>query len=183
MISSVSSRAKMPLVAALAFAAVLGVQGSKAFRTLSEKAATQGAVTESVQRWKQSYLALADAVKRWSAQYRREDSVQDLVSLYAVIDLPRYGLQVDTDALMLNKVEPEVRNGMAIGLTRICLTSAGSADAAGLEVRAPNYQALFAGVKALAGRPDIAISTITVRGAKAQPTAYLGDFCVLMRKS
>jgi len=167
----------------LALAAVLGVQGNKAYELLTAKATAQDAVIESVQRWKQSYLALGDAVTRWSTSYRREDSVQDLVSLYSVVNLPQFGLQMNTDSLVLNKVEPEIKNGMAIGLTRICLASAGSGDSAALEVSAPNYQALFAGLKSLASRRDISISTITVRGAKNTPVAYLGDFCVLMRKT
>lgn len=183
MINTIRKTGKMPLMIALAFAAVLGIQGNKAYRALADKAAAQDAVTESVQRWKQSYLALGDAVKQWGASYRPEDSVQDLVSLYSVVNLEKYGLQMNTDSLVLNKVEPETRNGMAIGLTKICLASAGSGDGAALEVSAPNYQALFAGIKSLASRKDIYISTITVRGAKASPVANLGDFCVLMRKT
>lgn len=183
MINTIRKTGKLPLVVALAFAAVLGVQGNKANQALSEKADAQGAVTESVQRWKQSYLALGDAVKEWSTRYRREDSVQDLVSLYSVVNVEQYGLRMNTDSLMLNKVEPVTRNDMSLGLTKICLASAGSSDGAALEVTAPNYQALFAGIKSLAARKDIHISTITVRGSKATPVANLGDFCVLMRKT
>jgi hypothetical protein len=183
MINTIRKTGKFPLMIALAFSAVLGVQGNLAYVALANKAQAQEGVTESVQRWKQSYLALGDSVKKWGASYRREDSVQDLVSLFAVVNLEQYGLQVNTDSLLLNKVEPETRNGMAIGLTKICLASAGSAEGGSLEVSAPNYQALFAGLKRLSSRKDIFISTITVRGAKLTPVANLGDFCVLMRKS
>lgn len=182
MINLRKSGALLPMVA-LAFSAALVIQGSKAHRTLTQKSVVQDSVTESVQRWKQSYLALGDAVKEWGSRYRREDSVQDLVSLYSIVNVEQYGLQMNTDALLLNKVEAVTRNDMAIGLTRICLASAGSGNSSALEVTAPNYQALFSGIKSLANRKDLQISTITVKGAKATPVAHLGDFCVLMRKT
>lgn len=183
MISSGGSAAKLPMVAAMALSAILVVQGTKGYRVLAEKASAQEAVTESVQRWRQSYLALAEAVKRWGVLYAREDSVQDLVSLYGLVNVEKYGLQVDKDSLVLSNVDQESRSGMSIGLSRICLATGGAGEGAALEVRANTYQALFAGVKALAARRDIYISTISIKGAKALPTAYLGDFCVLMRKA
>lgn len=182
MINAIRKTGKFPLLVALGLSAVLGIQGSGAYQVLGAKAQAQKAVTESVQLWKQSYLALGNAVKQWTADYRREDSVQDLISLYAVVNLEQYGLQMNTDALALNKVEPVTKNGMAIGLTKICIASVGSGESAALEVKAPNYQTLFSGLKSLSDRKDIHISTITVKGAKASPVAHLGDFCVLMRR-
>ena len=183
MINTIGSAGKLPLLISVVFAVVLGVQGVKAHRTLAEKAAAQESVTESVQRWKQSYLALADTMKRWESSYRREDSIQDLVSLYSAVGLAEYGLRADIDNLILNKVEPVTQNDVAIGLTRICLASAGSGDGASLEVQAPNYQTLFTGLQQLSRRQDIVIGTIAVKGDKAAPVANLGDFCVLLRKS
>jgi len=180
--SSFSPAGRLPLVLALGFAAVLIMQATKAHRILNERAQSQAAVTESVQRWKQSYMALADTAKKWESSYRREESIQDLVSLYEAVGLTEYGLRADTDSVMLQKVDPVTQNGMPIGLTKFCLASAASSESMGLQVQALNYQALFAGIKRLAKRPDIYIGTITVRGDKELPVANLGEFCVLLRK-
>lgn len=179
---NVGQATKIPLFFALVLAAVLMVQGIKAHRTLVAKAEAQGAVTESVERWKQSYMALADTVRKWESSYRREDSIQDLVSLYSVVGLADYGLIADTDAVIVHKIEPVTQNGMALGITRICLASATAGDNGGLQVQGANYQALFAGIKRLANRPDIYIGTINIKGDRAVPIASLGDFCVLLRK-
>lgn len=182
MIDAIGSAPKFPLLVAIGVVVVMGLQGVNAYRTLTEKASAQEAVTESVQRWKQSYMAVADSVKHWEANYRRDDTVQDLVSLFSIIDLGAYGLRADTDKLILNKVDPVAQNGMHIGLTKVCLATAGGVESAGLDVQADNYTALFAGLKRLAQRPDIYINTITVKGDKAVPLASLGDFCVLLRR-
>jgi len=182
MINGTLGAQKLPLLIAMGFLIVAGVQGLKAYRTLSEKAVAQERATESVERWKQSYAALAGTVKRWESSYRHENSIQDLMSLYNAIGLEEYGLQTDVDTMILNKVEPVTQNGVALGLTCVYLASAGSGDTSSLEVRASNYQHLFAGVKRLSERPDIYIGMITIKGDKT-PTAKLGDFCVLLRKS
>lgn len=183
MINAIGKTGKFQLIFMVAFAAILVKQGLNSYQVLAEKALAQEAVTQSVQLWKQSYLALTGAVKQWSNDYHREDSVQDLISLYQVVDFAQYGLQVETDSLALNKVEPVLKEGMEIGLTKICLTSSVSGGSPSLEVKAPNYQALFSGLNALANRKDIFIATIEVEGAKPTPVARLGEFCVLMRRS
>jgi len=176
--------ASIKLLAALAlgFTVVSATQGLKAHRILTAKATAQDEVTESVHRWKQNYMALGESVKRWDRDYRQQDSVQDLMSLFAVINLNEYGISANTDAMILNKIDQVTQNGMQIGLTRICLSSTGSGDSSALEVRAPTYQALFDGLKRLSKRPDIYIGTISIKGDKAFAIANLGDFCVLLSK-
>jgi len=182
MINTLGGAPKFPLLVALGVVVAMGLQGVNAYRTLTEKAAAQDAVTESVQRWKQSYMAVADSVQRWEADYPRDDAVQDLVSLFSIIDLGAYGLRSNTDKIILNKVDPVIENGMHIGLTKVCLATAGGVESAGLDVESDNYKTLFAGLKRLAQRPDIYIGTITVKGDKAVPLASLGEFCVLLRR-
>lgn len=181
MINGLNGTGKFSVLIAAAIAVVMSMQGMKAYRTLSEKAAAQDAVTESVHRWQQSFQALSSTVQRWETQYRREDTVQDLVSLQSIVDLGSVGLRSDTDKVFLSKVEPVIENGIHLGLTRICLASSGSGGG-GLEVRTDNYSALFDGINRLAARPDIYIGTITVVGEKATPAARLGDFCIMLRK-
>jgi hypothetical protein len=182
MTNSVYSTKKLPLLLAISFSIIAGVQGLKAYRTLTEKAAAQERATESIDRWKKSYMALAGTMKRWESSYRPESSIQDLMSLYNVVGFGGYGLQVDVDTLILNKVEPVTQNGIPIGLTCIYLVSVGGGDSSGLEVRSSSYQKLFMGLKQLSERPDIYIGMITVKSDNGTPVAKLSDFCVLLRR-
>ncbi len=170
-----------PLLFAGILTVLLTMHGVKGYKTLQEKAVAQEGVTEAVQRWKQSYMALSGSVTQWETNYRREDSVQDLISLFALIGLNNYGLRADADNLVLTKVEPVAHNGTPLGLTKICLAS-GAGDGASLAVQAADYQTLFSGIDKLAKRPDIYIGNISVQGDKPVPMARLGEFCVMLRK-
>lgn len=179
----ISHAGKGSVAVALLFAAMLGYQGLQAYKKLVEKAQAQEAVMESVQRWKESFRALAGSVQRWERSYRREDSVHDLVTLYSVINLANYGLSADIDTVGLQKVSSVEEGGVSLGLTKICIASSSAGDAGTLEVKAPNYQVLFSGLQSLAERPDLYIGTIAVLGDRPVPVARLGEFCVLLRKN
>lgn len=178
----INASTKTLIAMALGLVVIAATQGLKARSTMTAKAQAQADVTEGVHRWKQNYMALGESVKRWERDYRRQDSVPDLMSLFGIINLGAYGLVANTDAMILNKIEPVTQNGMPIGLTKICLASTGSGDASALEVQASTYQDLFSGIKRLAQRPDIFIGTISIKGDKPRATATLGNFCVLISK-
>ena len=171
------------LLFVLILVAILFFQGWKSVSVLQDKARAQLSVTEGVHQWKQSYLALREVLGKWEKAYRRDDSVQDLVSLYAMIGLSDYGLQTDADSVILNSVEPIVQNNIAIGLTKICLISTKGADRESLMVQAADYESLFRGLSKLADQPDIHIGTISIKGDSASAVASLGHFCVLLRTS
>lgn len=174
---------KLPLLSAAAFLAVALYSGWQGYQILETKAVAQKAVTDSVERWKASYRALQTTVKFWDAAFRPQDTVQDVLSLVGLVRLDQYGMQVDSDAIALTKVEAALAaNGSPLGLARICLASL-DAGGAGLTVRAPSYAALFQGLDQVAARPDLEIGNIHVQGDKPVPTAILGDFCVLLRNS
>lgn len=177
--SVLASGGRGPFLLSMSLLVLAMMQGIKGYRALEEVAVAQIAVTESVERWKQDYMALAESVTRWERSYRRDDSLQDLASLYASIGIAKYGLEVEADNLSTQKIEPVAYNGMQIGLTKVCLATAGAGE--GLEVRAGSYQALLDGVKVLAARPDVHVGTIAVRGDKVGPAAMLGEFCMLLR--
>jgi len=173
----------------VAFAVALGLlfawEGYKGHTTLVAKAAEQDKVTESVQRWKSSYEALADVRQRWDKYYQPTSAIRDIVSsnqsLYAKVGLERYGLRTDQDNLVLNTDNPVTQNGTPIGLIKACMGT-GTAEGGALIVEADNYAQLFDGINKLSRRPDIYIGNITVEGDKPQPLAKLGDFCMYLRK-
>ena len=175
----INKSTKLLVALALGLAIISGIQGMKASRIMNEKALAQDNVTESVNRWKQNYLALGESIKRWGSDYRNQESVPDLMALIAIVNLGSYGLSTDADLLILNKIEPVTQNGMPIGLTKVCLAT--SSNGAALEVKAPTYRDLFQGIKKLSNRPDIFVDAITIKGDKPNPVANLGEFCVLLR--
>lgn len=174
---------RTPIVFVVTLVVILLYQGWQALSILQTKARSQHAVTEGVYQWKQSYLALREVLGNWEKAYRRDDSVQDLVSLYAMIGLSDYGLQTDADSVILNSVEPITQNNIPIGLTKICLISTQGADRESLLVQAADYESLFRGLSQLADQPDIHIGTISIKGDSAAALASLGHFCVLLRTS
>lgn len=182
MINSLSRVRKTHLFIAFGVSVVMLLQGVKAYTTLTEKARSQEEVTEGVFRWKQSYMALADTVKKWEKNYRSENSVQDIFSIISLVSLSEYGLSAGTDDLVLTKVDPVVHNGFPVGLTKVCLASAKGGDSSGLKVQAPTYESLFPAIKRLSRRPDVYIGTISIKGDSGGPIATLGDFCILLRR-
>lgn len=159
---------------------LFAVESVRVFRALSSQTSAQEKVTESLQRWKSSYLALADSRTKWDKNYRREASVQDIASLFSYVGLGSYGLTSDSDNLVLTKVEQVVANGSPIGITKICMAT-GTGDGGYLLVQSANYQSLMLGIEKLASRSDIYLGNITVQGDKQVPIAKLGDFCILLR--
>lgn len=170
---------KWPLVLSVALAAVCLLKGNEALSVLTEKAKAQAVVTDSVERWKQQYLALGDTAKQWDEAFKPESSVQDMLTLLSLVRLNEYGLMTDIDKTALAKYEPVAHNGSPVGLMRICLMTFGTNG--GLEVSSGSYQRLFDGIDQLAKRRDIDIGNINVVGNKERPVAVLGDFCVILR--
>lgn len=171
------------LVLGIAAAGLLGYMGYEGLTVLREKAQQQQAATEVVQRWKQTYQALAKSTAAWSTRYPDMAKFNDLIGLFRSVGLERYGLTANPDDLSVLRLEPVSNNDVSIGLARVCLGSSSATVNAGLQVTAPSYSALLAGVRGLSARKDIEISSLTVQGGEGgAPTATLGGFCLLLRQ-
>jgi len=178
----INTSAKGLIAMAVAVVGISVSQGIKVDRMLQEKALAQTDVTDSVRRWKQSYQSLGESVKKWERDYRDQDTVDDLMSMFSAMNLAEAGLSANIDSLSLSKIEPVTPGDISIGLTKYCVSSGSGVDASTIEVKAADYQTLFTGIKRLANRPDIYIGTISVKGDKPEPVATLGEFCVLLSK-
>lgn len=174
----INKSTKLLVIMALGLAAISVFQGMKVHRLMNAKATAQINVTESVNRWKNNYLALGESINRWNKDYRTQESVPDLMTLIKTVRLSEYGLNTNADKIILNKIDPIIQNGMQIGLTKVCLAT--SSNNSALEVQAPSYKALLQGIKKLVDRPDIFADAITIKGDKSTPIANLGEFCVLL---
>lgn len=177
----VDARTKtMGILFACAVVAMAANIGIKSHKILKDKAQAQDSVTQSLERWEQSYQALGASRDAWNKNYQLESSVQDVLSLMGLVNLKSYGLVTDIDNLVLTKAEQVMQNDVPIGLTKICMGT-GAGDGGALQVQAYTYQALLDGISQLTKRPDIYLGNITVQGKSAVPMARLGEFCVLMR--
>lgn len=174
------SRALLFGVAAAALLVTMGAQG---FKSLREKAEQQKQATEVIQRYKQSYKALAASTKAWDTRYPDLARYSDLLDLYHSIKLERYRLASDPDQLGFTKVEAVTFNGVNVGLVRMCLASNAANSSAAFAATSDSYESLLDGVRSLAERDDVEIGAISIRAdGRGVPTAFLSDFCLLLRQ-
>lgn len=177
----VNSRSRrVAIIGSLIVAALLVYQGVRGYQAFTAKAREQEAITESLDKWSRSYLALGESRIRWVKSYKKEDTVQDILSVVRLAQLESYGLLTNPDLVTVTKAEQVADGGAPIGLTRICIGT-GSGDGGGLLVQAPSYDALLGGIEQLVKRPDVSLGNITLHGDKPIPVAKLGDFCLLLR--
>ena len=165
------------LMLSVALAGVLVSGGVSSYRTLSSKAKEQQDITESVMRWKRSYLALAGTQERWKKTYPAASSIPDLLTLISLLDLPSLGLKADTDKLVLKTDEQVTANNVPVGLTKLCIGTGQE----NFVVEAGSYDLLLKGVDRLAHRSDLFVDNISVVGDKDVPQARIGDLCMLLR--
>lgn len=165
------------LALSVALAGVLVSGGVSNYRTLSSKAKEQEAITESVMRWKRSYLALAGTQERWKKTYRAASSIPDLLTLISMLDLSSLGLKADTDKLVLKTDEQVTANNVPVGLTKLCIGTGQE----NFTVEAGSYDQLLKGIDKLAHRSDLFVDNISIMGDKDVPQARIGDLCLLLR--
>ncbi|MQA40762.1 hypothetical protein [Rugamonas aquatica] len=173
----VANRSLLLTLLSLSLALVLTQAGLKGYATLAAKAKEQNAITDSVVRWKHSYLALAGTQERWGKTYRAASTIPDMLSLVALMDLPAYGLRASTDTLVLKTAEQLKANNIELGLTKLCLGTA----AEHFVVEAGSYDALLRGLDKLAHRADVVVDNVSIVGEKEVPQAKLGELCLLFR--
>jgi len=169
-------------LAALATAGVLAFQGIAGFKTLQRKAEAQAQANEAMERWKQSYLALASTQQLWIKQYPQAKPTDDYVALLDLAQLGRFGLTTNRDAVSLTRIDGVKGNGHDLGLARYCLSSEGATDTGALRVEADSYGQLLKGLRELAAVPFVYVGTIGIQGDKDRPAAILGDFCLQLRE-
>jgi hypothetical protein len=175
------SQSIWPIFCAVAVAAVLLISGLSARKTLLEKATQEDAVIASLLDWKEKYLGLQPTEAEWVKTFVSYKDNRDIRALINVVDLRTAGLTGDTDYTVVSKVEKITglgSNSVDLGLTKICLGMNGQPA---FVVKAPTYHELIDGIHELAGRRDLLIGSIDIKGNGAMPSAALDGFCILVR--
>lgn len=164
-------------------AAMLVAMGASGFKILREKAEQQSQATEVVQRWKQSYEALAASISAWDSSYPDRARYRDVLDLYNSVQLERYRLASDPDSVAVTRSEAVRHNDVSIGLQRVCLASGAANSTTAFAATSDSYESLLEGVRDLAERSDVEIGAIAIKAdADGVPTALLTDFCLLLRQ-
>ena len=83
------------ILIALVGAGLLGYAGNLGMQAFNEKASQQQTETDVVQRWKNSYQALAKSRAMWDRRYPELAKYNDLLGLFRGLRLERYGLSAD----------------------------------------------------------------------------------------
>lgn len=162
---------------ALVMAAILFSAGLQGYKTLSEKAKQQRAVTESILRWKKSFLALSGTQDRWNKTFVKGSTIRDWRALKSMLDLNAYGLKAEGESLGF-KSDPEVTsNGIPLKLKKVCLVTGG----ANFVIQAASYEQLLAGVERMSRRRDLYIDNVSIVGDKQVPEAVISDMCIFVR--
>lgn len=166
------------LILAIIFASLLIVGGMKSFKVLEKKTNAQVAVTESINRWKQSYKALQGVIVEWDKTYVKSASVRDIRAIISLIDIRSMGLSADMDNLVLTSAsQVKSATNIDIGLSKICL----GINSENFIIKASTYPELLKGIENLAHRKDIYLGNVSIQGELASPQAKIGDFCVFLR--
>lgn len=169
------------VVTAVAIAAVFMHSGLAGHNILKKKIDTQIENVEGLRRYSATYKAAEDGRKKFERIYKKLPALRHNLALLEIADFNAYGVETDTDNLVVKVAEGVVAGDVYIGLVRACLTTGvGGGDT--LYLRAPNYVSLQSGIERLAARPDVELGSITLIGKGPFPIAKLKNFCILMRE-
>lgn len=169
------------LLSGVVAALVLAFAGYKVAAGVESSREAQAKALENLRVWKDAYEALKPVNAQWPQAFSRGASAgsQDLVAIGQSLRLGEAGLSFDLNQLKSDKIEAVSYEGVAVGLSRICVAG-GAVSGVGLGVTAPSMADLIRGIEHLQRR-DIEIKSIDVSSSSGQPSAVLGGFCVLVR--
>lgn len=165
------------LIAALALTGVLALGATNLKKELARPTQAQDGNTDVVMRYKSSHSALKSTVVQWERNYQSQSAIQDMMSIWSLLDLQSYGLSAKLGDMSVVRAADLTFNGQPIGLTRVCLATNGQ----DFVVSAADFSSLLNGVaKISSGRKDIEVQSITISN-EGDPHATLGGFCLLLR--
>lgn len=165
------------LLTAAVIALLLIIEALAGWKILERKRLQLQRETAAVLRWQAQRDQLTPVEGRWRATFPAAAAVQDLAGLYRVLRIEP--LRVDPDTLMVEAVRPEQWQGIPLGVSRICVRTAG---AQGLVAGAATVTDALTALAALTVRPDLRIGEVTLSLNRGRPRLLLGDFCVVVRE-
>lgn len=170
----------LPITIGMVIAGLFVINGMDGHKALVEKITSQKTLTDKVNAWKQSYIALKDTVGQFEKSYTATSEIKDMRALVAMLEFDKIGLRADSDHVTLSKSVTETSTNLkAIDLSQLCL---GNSASGALEVSANNYGSLIKGIAELEKRTDVTIGNLSIQNVQGKPPkASLTNFCVFVR--
>ncbi|SIR01539.1 hypothetical protein [Marinobacterium stanieri] len=173
------SKSRIYLLATLIAMVIMLKGGWQNFNTLTDKVEQQEKLYTVLERWQASWLALRPVEEQYTNTYPALEDLPDGLALYQLLDLGRDGLHVNLDELITKRVQQVSRNGIPLGLQKICV----SGRPGYVTATAGTMDRLLSGLQALAQRPEIRLGAFEI-GTKdkgVQPIIKLEEVCLLAR--
>lgn len=137
------------------------------------KADQQTQVSDTAEKWSQSYAALGVFQKEWDLTLISAQDVPDLTLLTSKVDIqPLQWPEPGHLSVRTAEVVP------AINAHKVCLDGRG-----GLQFSAPSVQVAFETIERFGRRHDLSFDgvRVAVSAASGNPTVQFDEFCVFLR--
>lgn len=177
---SLSEANRPALLASLILLVIAGAGGMNTITHVSAVVKRQQAVIEHLHKWRAVYNSLKPTEDDWRKALRSDKQVRDLLSVYRALRIEDSGLASSADNLLLEKIERVNHGGTDIGASAVTVTTLGKT---GFEVTAATYDQLIHGLKQLAARRDLRLSSVVIGadGERRSPQATIMGFSVILR--
>ncbi|CAM3784299.1 hypothetical protein VRRI112168_00265 [Vreelandella rituensis] len=173
------STALLPMITLMTFLAsgLLAHSATKAQQTLQDKADRQERINVQVAHHLDTYEELSAQAKDWDHGFRHINEAKDVLGLYRLLNLRRFGLASDLGQFHLTSDSPFLVKKQHIGLIEVCVASQGDR----LLVQAEDYTKLMQGLGEMARAEDITFDGLTIYGDRELGEAELSNVCMLLR--
>lgn len=169
--------AKLMWVGAVGAAALLFNAAQEARSDLSRLIDQQSRVNDSLIIHINAFQALEAGAEGWADEFQHVNRAQDLLGLYELFDIERFGLSTALDDFRLVSSSPYQVKGVDIGMINVCFDSGNAV----LSVAADSYSGLLNGISTMENSNDVSFDFVNILGGDAVPRAELGNVCIMLR--
>lgn len=166
------------LVGSVALAGLLFHGTMNAKESLDRVNEAQERINNSLTLHINTFHTLEAETQGWDDGLRDISRAQDLVGMYQLMDLERFGLSASIDTFQLVSAAPYMVAGTDIGVIEVCVDGGGNGS---LPVQARDYQSLVQGLEHMAGSGEFRFSYVNIEGGTSEATALVGDLCLLFK--
>lgn len=171
------SVAQLVWAGALGVTALVFMAAEEARSELNRLTQQQGRINDSLVIHINAFQALEAGAKGWADDFSHVSNAKDMLGLYDLFDIERFGLTTSLDRFRLVSSSPHQVNGTDIGMINVCVDSGHSV----LNVEAPSYSGLLNGLGALEQSKEVTFDFVNVIGGYSSPRAELGNVCIMLR--
>lgn len=172
-----TNRNKPWIALSVVIAMILGYFAYSAQQDYEKSFAAQEAVIKSLDRFKRSYLALLPANIKWEKNFPAITPDLDLLSLYRMVDLTRYGLEGEPDKVSEGAQEQVKQDKHIFNLHKVCIKT----DGRGLLVSNRSLDALLTGTNDLLSKPFFSASRLVLKKNDNDFSLVIHDACLYLR--